>query len=99
VSPTAEVGVIDFGDVGYQDGSKDFSGFGDDAILAVAFDSYGADAVLREKAYLRIKAFPILDIPFYLGKQNQAGVDACTDLVRRVIVQGEGLPNARYKRD
>jgi aminoglycoside phosphotransferase (APT) family kinase protein len=99
VSPTAEVGVIDFGDVGYQDESKDFSGFGDDTILAAALESYGADAVLREKASLRIKAFPILDIPFYLGKHNQAGVDACVDLVRRVILRREELPDARFKRD
>jgi aminoglycoside phosphotransferase (APT) family kinase protein len=31
-----QVGVIDFGDVSYQDPSKDFSGFGDDTILGAA---------------------------------------------------------------
>jgi aminoglycoside phosphotransferase (APT) family kinase protein len=88
-SPQSQVGVIDFGDAAYQDPSKDFSGFGDDTILRAAFAAYGADDWLREKAWLRIKAFPILDIPFYLGKDDLPGVQACLELVRRLIVRGE----------
>ena len=84
-----QVGVIDFGDVSYQDPSKDFSGFGDDIILGTALAAYGADDWLREKALLRIKAFPILDIPFYLGKGNVTAVQVCLELVRRLIVHGE----------
>jgi hypothetical protein len=67
--------------------------------LHSALDAYGADDRLREKGALRIKAFPILDIPFYLGKQDQAGIDASLELVRRVIIEGESVVNARFKRD
>ena len=81
-----EVGVIDFGDIAYYDTSKDFSGFGDDVILRAALDAYGADELLRGKAALRVKAFPVLDLPFYIGKNDRAGVGACVQLVRRVIV-------------
>lgn len=84
-----EVGVIDFGDASYQDPSKDFSGFGDDIIFESALASYGADDWLREKAWLRIKAFPILDIPFYLGKHDAAGIETCLQLIRWLIVRGE----------
>jgi aminoglycoside phosphotransferase (APT) family kinase protein len=83
------IGVIDFGDVAYQDPSRDFSGFGDDIIFEAALATYGADNWLREKAWLRIKAFPILDIPFYLGKCDENGIQVCLDLVRRLIIRGE----------
>jgi len=99
ISPTRELGLIDFGDVGYHDASKDFSGFGDDTILNSALDTYGANDLLREKTALRIKAFPVLDIPFYLGKQDQAGIRACLDLVRQVVIEGEQVRDARFKRD
>lgn len=83
------VGVIDFGDVSYQDPSRDFAGFGDDIIFNAALESYDADDWLREKAWLRIKAFPILDIPFYLGKHDNMRVQARLELIRRLIVRGE----------
>ncbi len=83
----------------YCDTSKDFSGFGDDAILNAALDAYGDDDLLGEKAGLRIRAFPVLDMPFYLGKRNQAGVDACLELARRTIIERRGTGTARFKRD
>lgn len=76
------VGIIDFGDVGYHDPAKDFSGFGDPVITAAAFASYGADAALRARAALRANALPILDIPFFLGKGDRAGVLACVAAIR-----------------
>jgi hypothetical protein len=99
VSTTGTIGVIDFGDIGYQDVSKDFSGFGDRMVLDGAFESYGADELLRKKAELRIKAFPVLDIPFYLGKADHAGVQSCLNLVRRVIVGGNVTADDRFRRD
>jgi aminoglycoside phosphotransferase (APT) family kinase protein len=69
-----EIGVIDFGDTGYWDVSKDFSGR-DVVYLEGALDSYGASPSVRAKAALRIKAFPILDLFFYVGKEDAAGVD------------------------
>lgn len=99
VSTTGAIGVIDFGDIGYQDVSKDFSGFGDRMVLHGAFDSYGADQLLRKKAALRIKAFPVLDIPFYLGKADRVGVRSCLNLVRRVIIGGNVTADDRFRRD
>ncbi|MEO9175936.1 MAG: hypothetical protein ABI317_10535, partial [Gaiellales bacterium] len=75
----------------YYDESKDFSGFNDELILRTALDAYGADDLLREKAALRIKALPVLDLPFSLGKGDQRGVDACLDLVRRRIVGADPI--------
>jgi len=98
LTPEGEVGVIDFGDVGYEDPAIDFSGFGSDLILQAAFKAYGADDRLRQKAALRIRALPILDIPFYLGKHDEEGVKRCTDLVRRVIIEGDSSPDARFTR-
>ena len=89
LTDSLEVGVIDFGDASYQDPSIDFSGFGDTTMLKAALEAYGADDWLREKVWLRIRAFPILDLPFYLGKHDDAGVRLCLDLVRRVTVRGE----------
>ncbi len=99
VRQDGRVGVIDFGDAAYQDPSIDFSGFGDDVILDAAFAAYGADAWLLEKTALRIRAFPILDLPFYLGKQNAAGVARCIDVVRRVLVEGDDSTAVRFLRD
>ena len=84
-----QVGVIDLGDACYQDPSRDFAGYSDEIIFHAALEAYGADDWLREKAWLRIKAFPILDIPFYLGKNDEPGIQWCLDLVRRLIVRGE----------
>ncbi len=91
VGPDRSIGVIDLGDVAYYDESKDFSGFNDELILRTALDAYGADDLLREKAALRIKALPVLDLPFSLGKGDQRGVDACLDLVRRRIVGADPI--------
>ncbi len=99
VTATGDVGVIDFGDVGYEDPSHDFAGFGDDTILQAAFSTYGADYLLREKTALRIKAFPILDLPFYLGKHNETGVQACVDVVRRTLLDGDKSTVSRFLRD
>jgi aminoglycoside phosphotransferase (APT) family kinase protein len=84
------VGVIDFGDVCRSDPSRDFAGFGDDTIVNAALDGYGADERLRDKAALRIEAFPVIDLPFYLGKHDQAGVDRYVDQIRRTIVNPAG---------
>jgi hypothetical protein len=89
VTPRNEVGIIDFGDIGYQDPSTDFAGLGDDIVRGAAFEAYNADDCLRRKAKLRTKAFPVLDIPFYLGKNNAAGVEACIAGLRRVLSDGD----------
>jgi aminoglycoside phosphotransferase (APT) family kinase protein len=96
VTPDHQVGIIDFGDIGYEDPSSDFAGLCDDIVRDAALASHNADDWLRQKATLRAKAFPILDIPFYLGKKNEAGVQACISLLRRVVIEGEE-GNARVR--
>jgi Ser/Thr protein kinase RdoA (MazF antagonist) len=93
-----EIGVIDFGDVSYYDASKDFSGFGDETMLRAALDAYGADDLFREKVAVRVKAFPVLDLPFYLGKGDDAGVHACLDFIQRVVVGGDDSGEMRFGR-
>ncbi len=77
LTDTNELGVIDFGDAGYYDRSKDFIGLSDEIIKEHAIIAYGNDKTLREKIAIRQKALPILDIPFYVGKKDQAGIDKC----------------------
>ena len=87
VTPDNELGIIDFGDVGYWDASKDLCGR-DQGLLAAARDAYGADENLRAKATVRDRAFPVLDMPFYMGKSDPAGVGMCLAETRRLIVHG-----------
>ncbi len=92
------VGIIDFGDIGYHDPAKDFSGFGDGTITAVALDAYEADDAMRERAALRATALPLLDIPFFLGKGNDAGVRACVAAIRAGILGSTPRPTRRPPR-
>jgi aminoglycoside phosphotransferase (APT) family kinase protein len=79
-------GVVDFGDVGYWDPAKDFSGRLDATIVDAAFVAYGADDALRRRAALRARALPILDIPFYVGKGDRAGLQTRIDEIRADIL-------------
>ncbi len=80
------VGIIDFGDVGYHDPAKDFAGRIDATILVAALDAYEADDALRKRAALRARALPVLDIPFYLGKGDRAGLRTRLDEIRHEIL-------------
>ncbi len=68
------VGIIDFGDVGHYDHSKDFIGLQEPVVLNAALEAYGDDDILRQKIAIRQKVLPVLDIPFYEGKQNAEGL-------------------------
>jgi aminoglycoside phosphotransferase (APT) family kinase protein len=82
-----EVGLIDFGDVTYQDPSRDFAApFGDNALTDAALDAYGADDLLLQKVEVRRTAFPVMDLPYYLGMNDDAGVQGCLELVRETLV-------------
>ena len=79
------IGVIDFGDIAYADPSIDFAGFCDPVVYHAALDTYGADDLFHEKALLRMRAFPVLDIPFHLEKGNDDAVRDCIDLLQRTF--------------
>jgi len=80
-----EIGVIDFGDVGYYDRSKDFIGLKDVSALNAALSVYGDNAILREKIALRKKVLAILDLPFFIGKNDQSGINSTVHNIRRAI--------------
>lgn len=72
--PDGEVGVIDFGDIGYYDRSKDFIGMQDAPVLDSALQEYGDRLRLRQKIAVRQRMLPILELPFYIGKQDGAAI-------------------------
>ena len=66
-----EFGVIDFGDAGMYDRSKDFVGLEDETILEFAISTYGGNEILRKKVDIRQKILPILDLLYYIGKKDK----------------------------
>jgi aminoglycoside phosphotransferase (APT) family kinase protein len=83
-SPQGEIGLVDFGDVAYCDTSKDFAGMDDPDMLDAALEAYAGD-VSREKIGLRMKVHPILDLPFFVGKNDQDGIARTVAGIRRIL--------------
>ena len=65
--------------------SKDFIGLKDVSALNAALSVYGDNAILREKIALRKKVLAILDLPFFIGKNDQAGINNTVHNIRRAI--------------
>jgi len=78
-----ELGIIDFGDIRYFDISKDFIGLKDKEILECALEIYGEKSNLREKINLRKKILRILDLPFYIGKNDKKGIELTVESIRK----------------
>ena len=87
LTPTGELGIIDFGDVSYRDPSIDFAGVRNATLVSSALDAYGADSRFRASVDMRSRAFQVADVPFYVGLGNAAGLAACLQSVRESIVQ------------
>ena len=66
-----QIGIIDFGDVGYYDSSIDFSGIGDLYIYNSLVKHYECDESMLKKINLRKIIIPILEIPYYLEQDNK----------------------------
>lgn len=91
ITSTGEVGVIDFGDVAHQDPARDFAApFGDSTVIDAALEAYGAGELLRRKVALRVEAFSVLELPFYLGKKDEAGTRACLELLQKGLFEPVG---------
>lgn len=84
------LGIIDFGDVCYGDASRDFVGLSDPVIRDAALEVYGETPQRRERVLLRQKMLPVLELPYYLGKQNQAGINQTCSRIR-ALLQDESL--------
>lgn len=81
-----QLGIIDFGDAGLYDHSKDFMGLQDPIIRASALDAYGCFPTLKAKISIRQKLLPVLDILFYIGKNDERGIASCIDLIKRQLL-------------
>lgn len=79
-----KVGLIDFGDTGYYDTAIDFAGLTDPVLLEAALGRYERP-ILREKIAWRMRLMSVLDLPFFIGKQDQAGILQTIERIRHVL--------------
>jgi aminoglycoside phosphotransferase len=68
------IGVIDFGDIGYYDKSKDFLGIEDKEMLDSVLSIYGDNKILRQKIAIRQKALPLLDLVYFVKNNDNAKI-------------------------
>lgn len=80
-----QIGIIDFGDVGFYDRSKDFMGLREPDLLDAALDAYGDSETLRWKIALRQKILHILDLPFFIGKEDEDGLRKTVGAIKAAI--------------
>lgn len=80
-----EIGVIDFGDIGYYDASKDFCGLQDEAMLNAAITVYGDSDALRQRIAIRKKAILFLDLQYYVESNNQAKVHEILEEIKKKL--------------
>jgi hypothetical protein len=76
------IGVIDFGDYGIYDESLDFVGLKDPAMLNEALKLFGDSEELRAKILLRQSLLPVLEMPYYAGKNLEDEIGQLTDSLR-----------------
>lgn len=69
-----QLGIIDFGDVGYYDRSKDFIDLDDHHIFESALETYGDNKELRQKIAIRQKVSYVITLTAAIGKQNEPGI-------------------------
>lgn len=79
------IGIIDFGDAGYYDRSKDFMAIQDDEVLAAALDAYGDSDLLCAKIAARQKVLYLLDLPFFIGKHDTLGIQRTVAKIRSTL--------------
>ena len=66
-----QIGIIDFGDVGYYDSSIDFSGIRDIVMYNCLVKNYGFNESMLKKIDIRKMIIPILEIPYFLEQNNK----------------------------
>jgi len=78
-------GIIDFGDVGYYDESRDFVGLSDKKVFESAISAYGASDSLVKKAAIRKLVLPIVELPFHIGKNDSVGISRTIERILNQI--------------
>jgi len=81
------LGAIDFGDIGYYDRSKDFCGLQDRAILDAALETYGDNAILRQKIDIRQKFLPFFDLQYFAASQNEQATNETLTKIRTALLE------------
>lgn len=79
------IGVIDFGDAGFYDESRDFVGLANQKVLQSALSAYGASKQIEMKAAIRKVVLPVVRLPYYIGKRNPHGVRATISRILKMI--------------
>lgn len=82
LTDSLEVGVIDFGDAGYNDQSYDFVGLEDDDMLDAVILAYDGDEILKAKVEIRRQLLPLMEMLFLIDKKDKEGVQQCVKRVR-----------------
>ncbi len=77
-------GIIDFGDVAYYDRSKDFVELQiDDTVFQAALSAYDSDnELLMQKITVRQAMIQIINLGFYAGKADAAGIELTVDKIK-----------------
>ena len=83
-------GIIDFGNIGYYDQSKDFIDFNDATVLNASLESYGSNTVLQEKITLRMIALQAIDLVYYMTKKDKASVAQTADKLKAMLAERQG---------
>jgi hypothetical protein len=78
-------GIIDFGNLGYYEQSKDFIDFGDDDVLHAVYKAYGDSPLLRAKTAVRTVALQAIDIVYYMAKKDKMGVEVTVGKLRDLL--------------
>jgi Predicted aminoglycoside phosphotransferase len=91
VDGSGRPGVIDFGDLGVFDRSKDFIGLDDGILLHATVEAYGADETLGDRIAIRSVALPVLDLPFHIANHDEDGIAGCLNRIRSSLL-AEGAP-------
>jgi len=76
-----QIGIIDFGDVGYYDSSIDFSGIRDIVMYNCLVKNYGCNESMLKKIDIRKMIIPILEIPYFLEQNNKKELDNNLSLI------------------
>jgi aminoglycoside phosphotransferase (APT) family kinase protein len=89
VDANGSLGVIDFGNIGYYDQSKDFIDLGDEQVLNGALEIYGDSPALRAKVKVRKIAMQAIELVYYRAKRDESGVLHAIHDLRRLLLEGD----------
>lgn len=96
---SGSVGVIDFGDYGVYDESIDFVGLKDPLILNEALSIFDDSDELRAKIQLRQSLLPILEMPYYAGKNLEDEIGQLVNSLRAGLLAQNKLDTSSQKNE